>query len=140
MVRSMKGVRTLMRLSANRTEELRASLAETVRARQAAMDELLRYHAHIEAEASVQAISADTLRDWSSWHSRAVRTHRTLQTVLDDLTAQEEDCRDRMRESIADEKRMELALATQRKWERMRLTRKREAAAEETALRRVQDT
>lgn len=132
----MKGLATLLRLSNTRTEGVRVALAEAVR-RRAAMEAECDRHASAMAEESlVQGITGETLRDWSSWHARAGREERGLHRALTQLSAEEDACRDAMRESVADGKRVELALASRIRAERLKEARRRDAAAEDAALRR----
>lgn len=132
----MKGLAILLRLSTSRTEEVRVALADAVRRREAMADACDRHAAATAEESRVQGITGETLRDWSTWRRRALREERGLRHALSQLAAEEETCRDAMRESVADGKRLELALASRIRAERLRTARKQEAAMEDAALRR----
>jgi hypothetical protein len=131
----MKGFATLLRLADSRTEELRVSLADAERAREAALARVQMHQTAMLDEARLHHGNSDGLRDWSSWQAKATQTDRALRGALVELTSQAEQCRDRMRDSVADGRRMELAIAARLEAQQLRTARKREAAAEEVALR-----
>ena len=132
----MKGLATLLRLSTNRTEQARLALAGAIRARAEAEAELGRHAAAVAAEPAPCADSPETLRDWSAWRAEAARAKRDLESTLRMEAGREAVCRDAMRESLAEGKRLELAQAAEMEALRRRAERRREAASEEVALQR----
>lgn len=132
----MRGLATLLRLSTNRTEQARLALAGAIRARAEAEAELGRHAEAIAAEPAPAAESPDQLRDWSAWRDAAGRAERALQAALAAQAGREAACRDAMRESLAEGKRLELAQVAELQALRRRAQRRREAASEETALQR----
>ena len=135
----MKGLATLLRLSNSRTEAVRVTLAEAVRRREAMAAACARHAAVMAEESRVQGITGETLRDWSAWRRQATRQDRSLRQALTQLAAEEDACRDAMRDSVADGKRLELVLAARIRADRLKAARKQEAAAEDAALRRQAD-
>lgn len=132
----MARLATLLRIAETRTEDLRVALAEALRAQQDAAAALHRHEASMAAANSGRGEDGESFGDWAAWQAVAHRERRALHAAMAEQARQEAACRERIRDSVADAKRLELAIAAEARALRRHAERRREAAAEEAALHR----